>query len=68
MCLGGGILLAMGVVRSLLATGTFLESSAGLFLEMRSDIITVEPFLMASPLIRPPCYGVFWTEHHKLDF
>ena len=36
----GGILLAMGggVVRTFLATGTVLESTAGIFLRVRSDI------------------------------
>ena len=33
----GGILLARGVVRSLLANGTVLESTAGMFLGIRSD-------------------------------
>ena len=33
----GGILLARGVVRTLLATGTVLESAAGMFLRIRSD-------------------------------
>ena len=35
----GGIVPARGVVRTLLATGTdFLESTAGMFLRLRSDI------------------------------
>ena len=34
----GGILLARGVVRTLLATGTVLESTAGTCLRIRSDI------------------------------
>ena len=34
----GGILLARGVVRALLATGTVLESTPGMFLRIRSDI------------------------------
>ena len=34
----GGLLLARGVVRTLLATGTVLESTAGVFLRIRSDI------------------------------
>ena len=37
----GGILLARGVVRTLLATGTVLESTAGMFLRIRSDIHSI---------------------------
>ena len=35
---GGGIVPARGVVRTLLASGTVLESTAGMFLRIRSDI------------------------------
>ena len=37
----GGILLANGVVRSLLATGTDLKSTAGMFLGIQSDILHI---------------------------
>ena len=33
----GGIVLARGVVRTLLPTGTVLESTEGVFLRIRSD-------------------------------
>ena len=40
-CVGGrGIVPAKGVVRTLLFTGTVLESTAGMFLRIRSDILT----------------------------
>ena len=34
---GGGIVPARGVVRTLLPTGTVLESTEGVFLRIRSD-------------------------------
>ena len=37
-CLRGGILLARRVVRALLATGTVLELTAGMFLGIQSDM------------------------------
>ena len=37
----GGVLLARGVVRSLLGTGTVLESTAGMVLRTRSELYTV---------------------------
>ena len=37
-CLRGGFSPSQGVVRTLLATGTVLESTAGMFLRIRSDI------------------------------
>ena len=37
-CLRGGFSPSQGVVRTLLATGTVLESTAGMFLRIWSDI------------------------------
>ena len=38
----GAILLARGMVTSLLAAGTVFESTAGMFLRIRSDIFPVK--------------------------
>ena len=55
-CLRGGFLLARGVVRTHLATGTVLESTEGMFLRLRSDIhsivnVTSAAFIASIPKI-----------------
>ena len=54
----GDILLARGVIRTLLATGTILESTAGMFLRIRSDIypdiyITIHQTKENTKLLKP---------------
>ena len=54
----GGILPARGVVRSLLATRTVLESTVGMFLQIRSDIWNQIQFNFCFISWPPSCFHV----------
>ena len=67
----GGFLLARGVVRTPLATVTVLESTAGMFLRIRSDIEAKMPPRRAPrgpALTFSACLGQLWDNLAKFGF